>query len=147
MSLYVDRFCGNLENLPGKLDYLDQLGVNLLHLLPIFESPVHESDGGYAVSNFRKVDQRFGNLEDLVSLKEKMVEKGQFLMLDMVLNHTSRQHPWALKAKEGDPEYQDFYYMYPTREIPDRFEGSMPEIFPESSPGNFTFVEQDVPML
>ena len=57
MSLYVDRFCGNLKNLSGKLDYFGELGVNFLHLMPMFESPEGESDGGYAVSDFRKVDQ------------------------------------------------------------------------------------------
>ncbi len=142
MSLYVDRFCGNLKNLPGKLDYFEKLGVNLLHLMPIFESPEGESDGGYAVSDFRKVDQRFGSLKDLQILQKQMQEQGKYLMLDIVLNHTSHKHEWALKAKQGDPEFQQYFYMYPDRILPDRFDRSMPEIFPESSPGNFTFVPE-----
>lgn len=89
MSLYVDRFCGSLKNLPSKLDYFQELGVNYLHLMPIFESPEGESDGGYAVSNFREVDPRFGNLEDLKAVQAAMQEQGMYLMIDIVLNHTS----------------------------------------------------------
>ena len=102
MSLYVDRFCGNLKNLESKLDYFEKLGVNFLHLMPVFESPEDESDGGYAVSDFRKVDKRFGTLNDLQQLQEKMQERNMYLMLDIVLNHTSHHHEWAKKAKEGD---------------------------------------------
>ncbi len=142
MSLYVDRFAGNLNGLEKKLPYFNQLGVNLLHLMPVFESPANESDGGYAVSDFRKIAKCFGSLKDLQSLREKMSASGIYLMLDIVLNHTSNRHPWAEKAKKGVKEYQDYYYMYDDREIPDRFDRSMPEIFPESSPGNFTYIPE-----
>ncbi len=142
MSLYVDRFCGNLKNLGGKLDYFNQLGVNFLHLMPVFESPEGESDGGYAVSDFRQVDKRFGTLEDLQLLQQKMHAAGIHLMIDIVLNHTSHHHAWAKKAKDGDADYQDFYYMYNDRYLPDRFDAAMPDIFPESSPGNFTYNEE-----
>jgi amylosucrase len=139
MSLYVDRFCGNLTTLNDKLSYFKELGANLLHLMPLFESPEGESDGGYAVSNFRKVDSRFGSLEDLTTLQQKMGQEGMYLMLDIVLNHTSHKHEWANKAKAGEKKYQDYFYTYPDRTVPDQFEQAMPEIFPESSPGNFTF--------
>ena len=142
MSLYVDRFAGNLKGMSSKLEYFNKLGVNFLHLMPVFESPAGESDGGYAVSDFRKVDARFGNLSDLQKLKLAMEEKEMYLMLDIVLNHTSHHHEWARKAKEGDKAFQQYYYMYPNREIPDQFDASMPEIFPESSPGNFTYVKE-----
>lgn len=142
MSLYVDRFCGDLEKLSGNLDYFDKLGVNVLHLMPLFESPEGESDGGYAVSDFRKVDPRFGNLQDLRDLSEKMSRTNKYLMTDIVLNHTSHHHDWAKKAKDGDPYYQDFFYMYDDHSIPAEFEKSMPEIFPESAAGNFTYVEK-----
>lgn len=142
MSLYVDRFCGSIKKLGDKLDHFDKLGVNLLHLLPIFESPAGESDGGYAVSDFRKVDKRFGTLKDLQTLQQKMGDAGMYLMLDIVLNHTSRQHEWAVKAKNGDKKYQDYFYMFDDRSIPDEYERSMPEIFPESSPGNFTYIPE-----
>lgn len=142
MSLYVDRFCGNIKNLSTKLDYFHELGVNLLHLMPLFESPEGESDGGYAVSDFRKVDSRFGSMKDLKALQKKMDASGMYLMLDIVLNHTSHQHEWAKKARAGNKKYQAYYYMYPNREMPDAFEQSMPEVFPESSPGNFTWVPE-----
>lgn len=141
MSLYVDRFCGTLQGLQGKINYLKNLGVNLLHLMPLFQSPEGESDGGYAVSNFREVDTRFGSLNDLKELTETLQKEDMYLMLDIVLNHTSHQHEWATKAKSGNKEYQDFFYMYPDRNIPDEFEKNMPEIFPEAAPGNFTWNE------
>ena len=142
MSLYVDRFCGNLKNVANKLDYFTELGVNFLHLMPLFQSPAGESDGGYAVSDFRKVDERFGTLDDLIALQKKMASEQKYLMLDIVLNHTSHLHEWALKAKAGDPKYQDYFYMYDSRELPDTFEQTMPEIFPESSPGSFTYIKE-----
>ncbi len=142
MSLYVDRFCGKLEDMPAKLDYLTRLGVNLLHLMPVFESPAGESDGGYAVSNYRKVDDRFGCLDDLIELRRKMRNEGMYLMIDIVLNHTSRQHEWAKKASAGEGRYQDYFYMYNDRQVPDSFEHTMPEIFPEAAPGNFTWVPE-----
>ncbi|MHA7131712.1 alpha-amylase family glycosyl hydrolase [Algoriphagus namhaensis] len=142
MSLYVDRFAGSLRQMPEHLDYLQKLGVNVLHLMPIFESPAGESDGGYAVSDYRKVDSRFGSLEDLKALRNEMQQKEMLLMLDIVLNHTSHRHEWAEKAKSGDKYYQDFYYMYDDRWIPNQLDESMPEIFPESSPGNFTYVPE-----
>ena len=142
MSLYVDRFCGNLQNMEEKLDYFEKLGVNFLHLMPIFESPEGESDGGYAVSDFRKVADRFGTLQDLKNLQKKMSKEKMYLMVDIVLNHTSRQHEWALKAKQGDTHYQDYFYMYDDRSLPDEFEKAMPEVFPESSPGSFTYIEE-----
>jgi amylosucrase len=142
MSLYVDRFAGSLNKMPGKLDYLDELGVNFLHLMPIFESPANESDGGYAVSDFRKVDERFGTLDDLLQLQQTMHQRGMYLMLDIVLNHTSHHHEWAVKAKQGDAQYKDFYYFFPDRTLPDQYETTMPDIFPESAPGSFTWVPE-----
>ena len=142
MSLYVDRFCGNLQNMQAKLDYFEELGVNFLHLMPVFESPANESDGGYAVSNFRKVDDRFGSLTDLMQLQEEMRKRNMYLMLDIVLNHTSHKHEWALKAKQGIKQYQDYFYFYNDRSLPDQYDKSMPEIFPESSPGNFSYIEE-----
>jgi amylosucrase len=141
MSLYVDRFCGTINELQNKLDYFENLGVNLLHLMPLFESPANESDGGYAVSDFRKVDERFGTLDDLKSLQEEMRKRNMYLMLDIVLNHTSDQHEWAIKAKQGDKYFQDYFYFFSDREIPDEYEKSMPEIFPEAAPGNFTYIK------
>lgn len=142
MSLYVDRFCGKLENLPAKLDYFKELGVNFLHLMPVMESPAGESDGGYAVADFRKVDERFGTIADLKTVQEQMSASQMYLMLDIVLNHTSHKHEWAQKAKAGDKKYQDYFYMYDDRYMPDQFDQGMPEIFPEAAPGNFTWIPE-----
>lgn len=142
MSLYVDRFCGSIAELKNKLDYFEKLGVNLLHLMPVFESPEGASDGGYAVSDFRKVDKRFGTLDDLKELEDEMRKRNMYLMLDIVLNHTSDQHEWALKAKKGDTDHQDYFYFFDDIIEPGEFEKSMPEIFPEAAPGNFTYVKE-----
>jgi amylosucrase len=142
MSLYVDRFCGNLKNLPNKLPYLKELGVNFLHLMPLMESPTNESDGGYAVSNFRKIDSKFGTNEDFAIAQKAMQKEDMYLMLDIVLNHTSHHHEWAKKAKEGDTHYQDFFYTYTDKNIVDVFNNAMPEIFPESSPDSFTYNDE-----
>ena len=142
MSLYVDNFCGNLTNLGDKLGYFKKLGVNLLHLMPLFESPAGESDGGYAVSDYRKVDARFGTLDNLKTVQQKMSAADMYLMIDIVLNHTSHQHEWAIKAKQGDKNYQDYFYMYDDRSIPDSFEKDMPDVFPETAPGNFTYIPE-----
>lgn len=142
MSLYVDLFCGDLKTLPSKFPYLQNLGVNLLHLMPLFQSPEGQSDGGYAVSDFRKVDAKFGTLDDLEAVQKRMQAEGMYLMLDIVFNHTSHRHEWAMKAKAGDAAYQDFFYLYDDRRIPDEFERSMPEVFPEAAPGNFTWVPE-----
>ncbi len=139
MSLYVDRFCGDLKTMPTKLNYLQELGINFLHLMPLFESPAGESDGGYAVSNFRKIDLRFGTIEELITLQKIMQKQGMYLMLDIVLNHTSHRHEWASKAKKGDPYFQDFFYVYDDETLPNEYNQYMPEIFPESSPGSFTY--------
>jgi amylosucrase len=110
--------------------------------MPLFDSPMEESDGGYAVRDFRKVNKRFGSLSDLKTLQKSMMEKDMYLMLDIVLNHTSNQHEWALKAKAGSKYYQDFFYFYSDREMPDLFDSTMPEVFPESAPGNFTYINE-----
>jgi amylosucrase len=142
MSLYVDRFCGSIKKLESKLDYFEKLGVNFLHLMPVFESPVGESDGGYAVSDFRMIDERFGTLADLLSLQRKMQQRNMYLMLDIVLNHTSYRHEWAQKAKKGEQHYQDYYYFFNDRYEPDEYERVMPEIFPEVAPGSFSYVPE-----
>ncbi|MHA8065511.1 amylosucrase [Aquirufa sp. ROCK2-A2] len=142
MSLYVDRFAGNIQGLGKKLDYLEDLGVNFLHLMPLFKSPEGESDGGYAVEDFRQVEERLGSIEDLRKLQSELQSKDMYLMIDIVLNHTSHHHEWAKKAKSGDKEFLDYFYFYDDRRIPDQMEEFLPEIFPESSPGSFTYIEE-----
>ncbi|MEJ2583747.1 MAG: alpha-amylase family protein [Robiginitalea sp.] len=142
MQLYVDRFSGSLKGLEKKLPYFENLGVNFLHLMPINKRPKGPNDGGYAVNSYTEVDPAFGDDQDLLHLTSRFREKGICLMLDFVVNHTSDEFPWAKQAREGDAEFQAYYYTYPDRSIPDQFEESLPEVFPETAPGNFTFIPE-----
>lgn len=139
MALYCDRFAGTLKDLRTKLPYLQDLGINMLHIMPILDSPPMHSDGGYAVRDFRKIDPRLGTTEDVESLAANLKKRDILLVLDVVVNHTSNEHEWAQNARNGDKKYQDYYYIFDDREIPDIYEETMPEIFPASSPGNFTW--------
>lgn len=142
MALYADGFAGNLQGVKEHCAYLQELGINMMHIMPMMKCPPGEaSDGGYAISDFRDVDERYGTLEDLGELADHMRKRGMLLTLDVVVNHTSDQHDWAIKARQGDPVYRDYYYTFPDRDIPDMFEETMPEVFPETSPGNFTYDE------
>lgn len=142
MALYSQGFAGNLEGVRKHLGYFQELGVNLVHIMPILHCPEGHSDGGYAVSDFREVDPRAGSMEDLTALAGEMRERDILLALDVVMNHTSDEHAWAQSARAGDPVYQDYYYTFSNRNVPDMFEQSMLEIFPETSPGNFTWDEE-----
>jgi amylosucrase len=139
MALYSQGFAGSLANMRDKLPYMQDLGINLVHIMPICDCPAHENDGGYAVRDFRKVDARHGTMEDLEQLIAAMQQCGILLTLDVVVNHTSDEHAWAQQAKQGNQTYQDYYFMYPDRTLPDLFESAMPEVFPEQAPGSFTF--------
>lgn len=138
MALYCQGFAGNLASMRERLPYLQELGINLVHIMPLCDCPELQNDGGYAVRDFRKVDVRNGTMEDLEQLIAAMQQSDMLLTLDVVVNHTSDEHEWALKAKQGDQQYQDYYYMYPDRTLPDMFEAAMPEVFPEQAPGSFT---------
>lgn len=142
MALYSDGFAENLQGLRSRIPYFQELGVNLVHILPILKCPEGASDGGYAVSDFREINARAGALEDLHQVSGELKKRGILLTLDVVVNHTSNEHEWAQKARQGDEKYQDYYYIFNNRDIPDMFEETMPEIFPESSPGNFTWDEE-----
>lgn len=141
MALYSAGFAGNLQNLAANTTYFQELGVNLVHIMPILKCPVGKSDGGYAVSNFREIDERVGTLADLQAISDEFRKRDILLVLDVVVNHTSDEHEWARKAIAGDEKYQDYYYIFENRDIPDMYEQGMPEVFPESSPGNFTWNE------
>ena len=112
MLMYVKAFAGNLRGVREKLDYLQESGVNYLHLMPLLESPEGRSDGGYAVSDFRKVQPELGTMEDLAALAEDCHGRGIALCLDFVMNHTSEDHEWARRAKAGEREYRARYFMY-----------------------------------
>jgi amylosucrase len=139
MALYCDRFAGDLKGLHTKLSYLQDLGINMLHIMPILDCPPDRSDGGYAVRDFRKIDPRIGTSHDVELLAANLNKRDMLLVLDVVVNHTSDEHEWAKKAREGEMKYQDYYYIFDDREMPDIYEETMPEVFPDTSPGNFTW--------
>ena len=141
MALYANAFSDGLGGLSDRLGYLDELGVNLVHVMPILKCPPGFSDGGYAVSDFRQVDDRAGTLEDLQALGQQMRQQEMLLTLDVVVNHTSDQHEWAQRAVSGEAKYQNYYYTFENRDLPDQYDATMPEVFPENAPGNFTFNE------
>ena len=141
MTLYADGFTEDLKDLLSKISYFEELGINLVHIMPILECHENASDGGYAVSNYRKIDERVGDLEDIQNIAQEMKKKDILLVLDIVVNHTSNEHEWAEKARSGDQNYQNYYYTFKNREIPDMFERTLPDVFPQTAPGNFTWDE------
>ncbi|WP_067034792.1 amylosucrase [Allomuricauda sp. CP2A] len=142
MQLYVEHFNKDLKGLQQKIPYLKELGVNFLHIMPITTRPKGESDGGYAVNSYHEVDKKYGTKEDLLKLTSEFRKQGIFLMLDFVVNHTSNEFPWAKKAMKGDKKYQGYYYTFEDDVIPKEYEKTLPEVFPETSPGNFTYIPE-----
>ncbi len=142
VSLYVDRFAGTLDGLRQRLPYLKELGVTYVHLMPLLHTRPGPNDGGYAVSDYRRVAPALGTMDDLRALAAELHEQGMLLAIDFVMNHTAREHAWAQKALTGDPAYQDFYLIFDDRSEPDAFERTLPEVFPDFAPGNFTFVPE-----
>ncbi|WP_339746345.1 alpha-amylase family glycosyl hydrolase [uncultured Rubinisphaera sp.] len=138
-ALYVDLFSENLGRLRECIPYFKDLGLTYLHLMPLFAVRPGDNDGGYAISNYRSVDPRLGTIEDLRLLGQDLREAGISLVLDFVFNHTSDDHEWAKLAQSNDPEYRDFYYIFPDRTIPDQYERTLREIFPTVRRGNFTW--------
>ena len=139
MLMYVQCFGGTIKGVQEHLDYIQESGVDYIHLMPLLQSPKGRSDGGYAVSDFRKVEPELGTMEDLAALDAECHERGISVCLDFVMNHTSEDHEWAVKARQGDPEYQARYFFYDDWDIPNQFERTMPQVFPETAPGNFTW--------
>ena len=142
MLMYVNAFAGSLKGVRAKLDYLTEANVNYLHLMPLLESPEGRSDGGYAVSDFRKVQPELGTMEDLAALAADCHERGIAMCLDFVMNHTSEDHEWAKRARAGEKEYQDRYFFYDNWDIPNQYEQTVPQVFPTTAPGNFSWCEE-----
>ena len=140
MMLYIDNFAGNIKGVSAKLPYLKECNVNCLHLMPFLDTPKGRSDGGYAVADFRKVRPDLGSMKDLAALADKCHKNGMNLCMDFVMNHTSEDHEWAKKARQGDGEYMSRYFFYNNREIPDEYEKTVPQVFPTTAPGNFTWL-------
>ena len=142
MLVYTQCFGGNLKGVQSHLEYLQEAGINYLHLMPLLESPPDRSDGGYAVANFRKVQPSLGTMEDLANLTSACHEKNMSVCLDFVMNHSSEDHEWAVRAKNGEKEYQDRYFFYDNWDIPNEFEKKVPQVFPTTAPGNFSWCEE-----
>lgn len=142
MMLYIDNFAGNLKGVERKLPYLKECNVNCIHLMPFLDTPKGKSDGGYAVADFRKVRPDLGTMKDLARLTEKCHENGMNVCMDFVMNHTSEEHEWAKRARAGEGEYMSRYFFYDNGEIPARYEETVPQVFPTTAPGNFTWLPE-----
>ena len=142
MTMYTHLFAGNLSGLGAKLNYLSEQGVTYLHLMPLLKMPHPDNDGGYAVEDFCRVDPSLGTNADLERLTAAMRRRGMSLCLDFVLNHTADTHKWAMRAKAGEQEYIDRYICFDTPDIPREFEKTVPDVFPQTAPGSFIWVEE-----
>ncbi|MEN9736178.1 MAG: Amylosucrase [Actinomycetota bacterium] len=138
---YTDLFAGDLQGIRKRIGYLKDLGVTYLHLMPLLNPRPGNSDGGYAVMDYKSVRPDLGTMKDLSELAADLHDAGISLTLDLVLNHVAKEHEWALKARAGDIKYRDYFYAYPDRKTPDEYEKALPEIFPTFAPGNFTYYE------
>lgn len=141
MMMYVNNFSGTLKGFEKRIPYLQESNVNYIHLMPLLTSPKDEGDGGYAVADFRNVQEELGTMEDLRKLAKKCHRNKISICLDFVMNHTSNQHEWAKKARAGEQEYQDRYFFFDNYDMPRLFEEKCPQVFPTTAPGNFTYLE------
>lgn len=142
MMLYIDNFAGTIRGVEKKLDYIQDCNVNCIHLMPFLDVTKGKSDGGYAVKDFRKVREDLGTMEDLETLTKKCHEKGMNVCMDFVMNHTSEDHEWAVKARKGEGEYMSRYFFFDNPVIPERYEQTVPQVFPTTAPGNFTYLPE-----
>jgi amylosucrase len=136
---YTDLFAGTLGGVYEQLAYLEELGVTYLHLMPLLRPRAGANDGGYAVADYRTVDPRLGSTDDLQRLSEALHGRGMSLCVDLVLNHTAKEHAWAQAALAGDPHYLDYYFTFEDRTLPDAYERTLREVFPDFAPGNFSY--------
>jgi amylosucrase len=134
---YADRFAGDLDGVRAQIPYFLELGLTYLHLMPLFRCPEANSDGGYAVSSYRDVNPALGTMDQLRELASELRANGISLVIDFIFNHTSNEHAWAKAALAGDPEHEAFYWIFPDRRLPDAFERTTREIFPDDHPGSF----------
>lgn len=140
MMLYIDNFAENMQGVQEKLAYIKSCNVNYIHLMPFLDTPKGRSDGGYAVSDFRKVQPALGTMEDLESLTTACRKEGISVCMDFVMNHTSEDHEWAKRARAGEGEYMSRYFFFDNDAIPAEYEKTVPQVFPTTAPGNFTWL-------
>ena len=142
MMFYIDNFAGNMKGVQQKLDYIEKCNVNYIHLMPFLDTVEGRSDGGYAVADFRKVQEKLGTMEDLEKLTAACHKKNINVCMDFVMNHTSEDHEWAKRARQGEGEYMSRYFFYENDEIPNEYEKYVPQVFPTTAPGNFTWMPE-----
>jgi amylosucrase len=138
-AAYADRFAGDLQGVRAAVPYLAELGITYLHLMPLLKPRPGPSDGGYAVIDYRAVRPDLGTMDDLAELARSLHEHGVSLTLDLVLNHVAAEHEWAVQARAGDAKYARYFHLFADRTEPDRYEASLPEVFPAFAPGNFSW--------
>lgn len=139
IMLYIDKFSDNLEKFEQKIEYLTDLGITYVHFMPFLKSREGNNDGGYAVSDYLSVDERYGTTEQFQNIVNKLKEKGIRTCMDFVLNHTAKEHEWAEKCRAGESEYLGMYHMFDSDHIPKKYEETLTEIFPSMQPKNFTY--------
>jgi len=142
MLMYTQCFAGTLQGVREHLDYVEACGVNYIHLMPLLLSPEGRSDGGYAVADFRTVQPELGTMKDLEALAADCHRRNMSVCLDFVMNHTSEDHEWARRARKGEKEYQDRYFFFDSWAIPTEFEKTVPQVFPQTAPGNFSWCSE-----
>lgn len=138
---YIDRFNGSLSGVLDKLDYLEELGVSYVHFMPCLKPRPGDSDGGYSVMDYREINPQLGTMRDLEEVTAALRARGMSVCLDLVLNHTAKEHGWAQMARRGDKRCQDYYWMFADRVLPDQYDQTLVEVFPAHAPGNFTWYE------
>ena len=126
-QIYPRSFCdsngdgiGDLNGITGKLDYLKELGIDVIWLSPVYKSP--NDDNGYDISDYQAIMDEFGTMEDFDRMLATAHEKGIKLMMDLVVNHTSDEHKWFIESRKStDNPYRDYYIWRPAKE-----DGSLP---------------------
>lgn len=141
-SAYADRFAGDLAGVERRIPYLQELGVSYLHLMPLLLPRPGDNDGGFAVADYRSLRPDLGTFDDLRGLAKSLRDNGISLVLDLVLNHVAREHPWAQAARAGSERHRMYFHVFPDRVQPDAYEHTLPEVFPDFTPGNFTWDPQ-----
>ena len=113
---------GDLKGITSRLDYLADLGVDVLWLSPVYKSP--QDDNGYDISDYQDIDPLFGTLDDMDELLAEAHKRGLKIVMDLVVNHTSDEHAWFEASKNKDDEHADWYWWRPARPAPSPISGA-----------------------
>ena len=121
-QIYPKSFCdsngdgiGDLPGIISRLDYLKELGVDIIWLSPIYVSPL--ADQGYDIADYRQIDPRFGTMEDMDRLLDEAHKRGLYILMDLVVNHCSDEHEWFRKAcADPDGRYGKYFYIADVKE-------------------------------